>query len=93
MDPLEAYRYDAVVLDLSRARPRLIVALRPAPDAPQWRLRRLNFVAYFMRDPRFQRLFSRYRYAGEIGQYWLFERLPESAPPVRHDRRAYQSPA
>jgi hypothetical protein len=93
MGPLEAYLGDAVVEDLTRDRPRLIVALRPAPDRPEWRLRRLNFVTYFLRDPRFERLFSRYRYLGETGEYWLFERLPEDAAPVRHERRAYQPPA
>jgi hypothetical protein len=93
MSPLEAYFGDAVVEDLSRDRPRLIVALRPAPDRPEWHLRRLNFVAYFLRDPRFERLFSRYRSLGETGEYWLFERLPENAAPVRHEQQAYQPPA
>ncbi len=93
MGPLEAYLGDAVVEDLTRHRPRLIVALRPAPDRPEWHLRRLNFVAYFLRDPRFEQVFSRYRFLGETGEYWLFQRLPEDAAPVRHERRAYQPPA
>jgi hypothetical protein len=93
MGPLETYFGNAVVEDLARERPRLILVLRPAPDRPEWRLRRLDFIAYFLRDSRFERLFSRYRYLRETGEYWLFERLPEDAPPVRHPRRASQPPA
>jgi hypothetical protein len=93
MSPLETYLDDAVVEDLGRERPRLIVALRPAPDRPEWKLRRLNFIAYFLRDPRFARLFSRYRFVGEVGEYWLFERLPEDAAPARHESRSFQPPA
>lgn len=93
MGPLETYFGNAVVEDLARERPRLILVLRPAPDHPEWRLRRLDFIAYFLRDPRFEGLFSRYRYLRETGEYWLFERLPEDAPPVQHPRRAQQPPA
>lgn len=93
MGPLERYLGEAVVDDLARERPGLVLALRPGPDRPEWGLRRLDFIGYFLRDPRFKRLFSRYRYVGEVGEYWLFERLPEHAPPVRHPPRASQPAA
>lgn len=81
MGDLEGYLNDAVVEDLARRRPRMLIVLRPAPDRREWGLRRLDFLAYFMHDARFERLFARYNFAGEIGQYWIFERLPDAAPP------------
>ena len=80
MGPLERYLGDAVVEDLEAGQPRLLLVLRPAPDQPGWGLRRLDFLKYFGQDPRFARLFARYRYVEMIGEYWLFERLPVGAP-------------
>jgi hypothetical protein len=80
MGPLERYLNDAVVEDLELGRPRMLVVLRPAPDRREWGLRRLDFLKYFGRDPRFAALFARYRYTGTIGEYWLFDRLPDEAP-------------
>ncbi|HUF36793.1 MAG TPA: hypothetical protein VMN37_12635 [Gemmatimonadales bacterium] len=80
---LERYLTDAVVEDLEAGRPRLLLVLRPAPDRREWGLRRLDFLKYFGQDPRFARLFARYRHTGTIGEYWLFERLPDGAPDER----------
>jgi hypothetical protein len=80
MGPLERYLIDAVVEDFAQGRPAVLLVLRPAPDRREWRLRRLDFLEYFGRDPRFAALFARYRHTGAIGEYWLFERLPEGAP-------------
>jgi hypothetical protein len=77
MGALERYLVDAVVDDFARSAPRLLLVLRPAPDTQGWGLRRLDFLAYFKRDPRFARLFERYRYREEIGQYWVFERVSD----------------
>jgi hypothetical protein len=91
MGDLERYLNDAVVEDLARG-PRLLLVLRPAPDQRKWGLRRLDFIAYFIRDPRFARLFMRYRFVQEIGEYWTFERLPDSAPPEAPGRRPAPPP-
>jgi hypothetical protein len=93
MEDLERYLNDAVVEDLARRRPRMLIVLRPAPDRREWGLRRLDFIAYFMGDARFARLFSRYNFTGEIGQYWIFERLPDTAPPAAPWRRSAPPPA
>ena len=87
MGALERYVNDAVVEDFAQGRPGLLLVLRPAPDRRRWGLRRLDFLAYFGRDPRFAALFARYRYSGTIGEYWLFERLPEDAPDEPPRRR------
>jgi hypothetical protein len=70
----------------------MLIVLRPAPDRREWGLRRLNFIAYFMRDARFAQLFSRYEFAEEIGQYWVFERLPDGTPPAAPRRRSAPPP-
>ena len=80
MGGLERYLNEAVVEDLTRRRPELLLVLTPAPDHPQWGLRRLDLLEYFGRDERFLAAFARYRYLGTIGQYWAFERLPDTAP-------------
>jgi hypothetical protein len=87
MGELERYLNDAVVEDLERERPRVLLVLRPAPDRREWRLRRLDFLEYFGRDPRFAGLFERYQYGGTVGQYWVFDRLPDGAPPAAPRRR------
>jgi hypothetical protein len=86
MGVLERYLNDAVIEDFERGRPRVVLVLRPAPDRPPWRLRRLDFLRYFGRDARFARLFERYAYAGTVGEYWIFDRLPDGAPPARPRR-------
>jgi hypothetical protein len=81
MGALERYLNQSVVEDLERRRPRLLLVLTPGPDRPKWGLRRLDYLAYFGQTPEFVRSFERYRYVQPVGQYWLFERIPESAPP------------
>jgi hypothetical protein len=77
MGGLERYLVDAVVEDLALRRPALLIVLRPAPDVRGWGLRRLDFLRFFRADPRFDRLFERYRYREAVGQYWVFERVPD----------------
>lgn len=81
MGPLERYVNDAVIEDLRVGRPNVILVLRPGPDQFRWGLRRLDFLAYFLRDPRFASLLQRYAYAQQLGEYWVFQRLPDRAPP------------
>jgi hypothetical protein len=83
MGRLERYMNRSVAEDLGRRRPALLLALAPAPDDPEWGLRRVDLLAYFMRDRGFADAFTRYRFLRRVGQYWAFERLPEDAAPAR----------
>jgi hypothetical protein len=82
MGSLERYVNDAVVQDLEAGRPRVLLVLRPGLDRREWGLRRIDFLSYFLRDRRFQSLFERYRYSAQVGEYWVFTRLPDHAPPA-----------
>jgi hypothetical protein len=81
MDSLERYVNDAVVEDLEAGRPQVLLVLRPGLDRREWGLRRLDFLSYFLRDRRFASLFERYRYSADVGEYWVFTRLADDAPP------------
>ena len=103
MAPAERLLNQAVVEDLLGARPRLLLILRSFPDERPYGFRRLNYVAYFGRDPRLSELFSGYQFVAAQGQYDLYERVdpgmtragpPPSAtvpplptPPSRSDQR------
>jgi hypothetical protein len=78
--PAERLLNEAVVEDLLGARPRLLLILRPFPDERPYGFRRLNYVAYFARDPRLSEFFSGYQFAGAQGQYDLYERLGQEKP-------------
>jgi hypothetical protein len=84
MSPLERFLNDALVEDMARTKPPLVLVLRPGPDRPEWGLRRLDFLGYFSRDPRFARLWARYTYERQVGEYWVFQRTgpgEEAVPP------------
>jgi hypothetical protein len=87
MPQLERYLNDAVVEDMTRTKPSMIIVLRPGIDSPAWGLRRLDFLGYFRRDPRFARLFEEFTYDGQVREYWLFRRanpgVPIIPPPAR----------
>ena len=72
--PAERYLNRVVVEDLRRGRPDLILELRPAPDRFEWGTRRLDYVAYFSRDPAFAREFASYRPIADVGQYRIYRR-------------------
>jgi hypothetical protein len=80
MSPLERWFVDAVVEDVERTAPPLILALRPGPDRPPYGPRRLDFIEYFLRDPRFAQLFRRYTFDRQVGQYWIFRLVPPGTP-------------
>jgi hypothetical protein len=96
MSSLERGFMDSVVDDMQRTEPALIVVLRPGPDRPPLGLRRLDFIGYFMRDPRFAGLFTRYTFERQVGEYWIFRRVPPGAltapPPPRPARLPFASP-
>jgi hypothetical protein len=66
---------DAMVQDLLRSQPRLLLILRPFPDQARYGLRRLNYVAYFGRRPELASLFAEYQLIATKGQYDIYQRL------------------
>ena len=72
---LERQFHDAVIEDLERYSPRLLVvlelddAMRSAGGAA-----RLDYLKYFGEDPRFVRFFSNYDDIGRVGLYRLYRR-------------------
>jgi hypothetical protein len=44
--------------------------------------RRLNYVAYFGRDPTIATILRRYEWVADIGEYALYQRVAEDAPPA-----------
>jgi hypothetical protein len=89
MSPSERYLNEAVFEDLRDQRPKVLVILQPARDLPMNGFRRLDYVAYFGRDPRIASLFDRYQLVANLGDYAVYERIPEgearaqSPPTVR----------
>jgi hypothetical protein len=75
MRPAERLLNQAVGEDLPGTRPRLLLILRPFPDETPYGFRRLNYVAYFGRDPRLSEFFSGYQLVAAQGQYDLYERV------------------
>jgi len=79
MQPPEEYLWNAVRRDLMDAQPRLILVLRSARDVPENGLRRLQYVAYFGRDPDLADLFQRYELVAKKGEYDVYQRLGPGA--------------
>jgi hypothetical protein len=57
------------------------MVLRHARDTQENSLRRLDYVAYFARDPRIAAALGQYRLAEEVGQYLLYVRAGSSDQP------------
>ena len=93
MDRAERYLNDAVYDDLTRNRPDVLMVLKHARDTLGNSLRRMDYLAYFGRDPRIAAALSRYRLAEEVGQYLLYVRAaspsqsgqPPRSQPGRYD--------
>jgi hypothetical protein len=97
MGPRERYLFDSVREDLTSARPRVLLVLRPARDVPRNGLRRLHYVQYFSRDPALAALFSEYQLVGSYGEHDVYERVgagarhaapPDAAPGTADARLA-----
>ncbi len=90
MSPSERYLNQAVREDLETQRPRLLIVYRAARDRPQNGYRRLDYVAYFSRDPGIARVFSHYQRIARTGDYDVFERVPDgvahTGPPMVPER-------
>jgi hypothetical protein len=87
MSPSERYLNQAVLEDLREHSPKLLVVFRHARDLPVNGLRRLDYVAYFARDPQVARILQGYQLLAELGDYLVYERVPlglaRSGPPPR----------
>jgi hypothetical protein len=85
MSPSERYLNRAVLDDLREHRPRLLVVFRHARDLPVNGLRRLDYTAYFARDPRVARILEDYQLTAQLGDYLVYQRLEpglaRSGPP------------
>jgi hypothetical protein len=85
MSPSERYLNQAVLDDLREHRPKLLLVLQHARDLPVNGLRRLDYVAYFGRDPGIAQIFRNYHLIADLGDYRLYERAPSglvgSGPP------------
>jgi hypothetical protein len=79
MPPAERYLWDAVREDLTRSPPGVLLVLSAGQDVPANGLRRLNYVAYFARDPELRRLFGEYQLVETSGEYLVYERLNAGA--------------
>jgi hypothetical protein len=104
MGPAELYLNRSVREDLTSHRPQVIVVLRSARDLAVNGYRRLDYLAYFGRDPAIARLLAHYQLVGNTGEYALYERIPDghertSPPPasevptqdvLRQDQQALQ---
>jgi hypothetical protein len=78
--PEERFLRDAVAEDLERFQPQLLVVFSTAPDVPASGRRRLDYLTYFSRNPRFARQLEFYRYLRTIGMHDVYERVAEPAP-------------
>lgn len=81
MGPAERYLNDAVAQDLSRFRPDLLVVLRAGPDRRDMGIRRLDYLAYFSRDPRIAPLISEYGWLADVDEYRVYRRGPAAGIP------------
>jgi hypothetical protein len=93
MGRAERYLNDAVYEDLTRYRPDVLMVLKHARDTVGNSLRRVDYLAYFGRDPRIAGALSGYRLAEEVGQYLFYVRAasagqsgePPRSAPGRYD--------
>jgi hypothetical protein len=77
MGAAERYLNAAVLSDLERKRPRVLLILRNARDHPINGYRRIDYLAYFSRDPRFAAILQDYQFVRNLGEYAVYRRLGE----------------
>jgi hypothetical protein len=80
MSPAERYLNAAVLADLERGRPRVLLVLRNARDLPVNGYRRIDYLAYFGRNPRFAAILQDYEFVRNLGEYAVYRRLGEGEP-------------
>ncbi len=79
MSPSERYLNQAVLGDLKTHQPRLLIVFKPARDLPVNGLRRIDYLAYFGRDPRFEEIFREYEFVADLGDYLVYQRIQPGA--------------
>jgi hypothetical protein len=87
MSPSERYLNRAVLEDLRRNDPRLLVVFRHARDVPVNGFRRLDYIAYFTRNPQIEQILRNYELVAELGDYLVYQRVASGSartgpPPV-----------
>ena len=80
MGPAERFLNDAMFEDMARARPTLLIVERPLPAGGN-PVRRLDYLAYFRRDPRLARLLADFRKIRDVGDFEVYERVAPSGAP------------
>jgi hypothetical protein len=83
MPASERFLNQAVLADLERFRPRLLIVLRHARDDRRNGYRRFDYIRYFGRDPRFAKIFQQYQELDTIGNYLVYERVLGAEPRTR----------
>ena len=71
----ERFLNDAVLADLESHKPRMLIVLRNARDLPDNGYRRLDYLAYFGRDPRIGSILAGYEHMGNLGEHALYRRV------------------
>ena len=71
----ERYLNQAVREDLRDQQPKLLVVLQHARDLPANGFRRLDYVAYFSRDPRIASILERYQLVADVGDFKVYQRV------------------
>ncbi|HUS17641.1 MAG TPA: hypothetical protein VM536_21810, partial [Chloroflexia bacterium] len=79
MSPSERYMNQAVLEDLRQQRPKLLAILQHARDLPANGFRRLDYLAYFSRDPRIATILEGYQLVANVGDFVVYERVAEGA--------------
>ena len=79
MSASERYLNQGVLEDLRDRRPKLLLILAHARDLPANGFRRLDYVAYFSRDPRIAEIFDRYQLVADVGGHLVYERIADGA--------------
>jgi hypothetical protein len=81
MSASERYLNQAVFEDLRDREPKLLLILQHARDLPANGLRRLDYVAYFSRDPRIASILEGYQLVADKGDYVVYERVRSGIAP------------
>lgn len=76
MGRAERYMHSAVVEDIIRTQPKLIVVLRPDTSATAHPARRFDYLAYFGTDRCFAEWMARYSRLESVGAYDVYLRRP-----------------
>jgi hypothetical protein len=83
MPASERFLNQAVLADLERYQPRLLIVLRHGRDDPGNGYRRFDYIRYFSRDPRLARILGQYQELETVGDYAVYQRVSGSVARTR----------